>query len=285
MRPILFLALAFNTLLAAPDYKQALRLYNRTEYDASLQILLRIPQPSASALLLIGQNYFMMGDLNRAAEFFQQAVTSDPNSSANYLWLGRAYARQAEAASMFNALGLATKCRQNLEKAVELDHKNLEAANDLFEFYLEAPAFLGGGLEKAVRLADQIAALDAAEGQYSQARIAEKKKDSAHAEIHLRRAMELAPHQVGRAIDLAKFLAKQGRFEESENAFRVAEKVDPHAPKILYARAEAYIGAHRNVSAAKQLLEKYLSAKLTPDDPPRAGARKLLLQVSDAHEQ
>jgi len=277
MRQLLFLTLTWATLLAAPpDYKQALHLYNRTEYAASLQLLLQVRDPDAPALLLIGQNYFMMGDANRAAEFFQQAVTADPNNSINYHWLGRAYAHQAEAASMFNAFGLATKSRQNLEKAIELDRKNIDAANDLFEFYLEAPGFMGGGMEKAAHLAAQIAELDAAEGQYSQARIDEKRKDFAQAEIHLRRAMELAPRQVGRVIDLAKFLAKNGRFEESEDTFLAAEKVSPYAPKILYARAEAYIEAHRNLEVAKDLLEKYLSARLTPDDPPRSDARKLL---------
>ena len=35
------------------------------------------------------------------------------------------------------------------EKSVELDGKNLEAINDLFSYYLEAPGFLGGGLDKA----------------------------------------------------------------------------------------------------------------------------------------
>ncbi len=280
MRQLLLLSLAGALLSAPAEYKRALQLYNRTEYDASLQLLLKVQQPDAAALLLIGQNHFMMGDANRALDFFQQAVTADPNNSVNYHWLGRAYARQAEAASMFNAVGLAAKSRQNLEKAVELDHKNLEAMNDLFEFYLEAPSFMGGGMEKATKLAAQIAELDAAEGAYAQSRIAEKNKDVAQAEAHLRRAMELAPRQVGRVIDVAKFLAKQQRFDESEKMFQTAEKIDPHAPKILYAHAESYIITHRNPEAAKTLLEKYLSAKLTPDDPPREDARKLLGQVA-----
>jgi Flp pilus assembly protein TadD len=96
----------------------------------------------------------------------------------------------------------------------------------------------------------------------------------------LRRAMELAPHQVGRVIDLAKFLAKQGRFEESDQTFVAAEKLAPNAPKVMYARAATYIQAGRNIDTAKELLEKYLAAQLTPDDPSRDDARKLLRQVS-----
>ena len=47
---------------------------------------------------------------------------------------------------MFTATGLASKARQNFERAVQLDPQNREALSDLFEYYLEAPGFLGGGL-------------------------------------------------------------------------------------------------------------------------------------------
>jgi TolA-binding protein len=81
-------------------------------------------------------------------------------------------------------------------------------------------------------------------------------------------------------IDLAKFLAKQGRFEESDKTFVAAQKLAPDAPKLMYARAATYIETKRNIETAKALLEKYLAASLTPDDPPRADAQKLLRQVS-----
>ena len=91
--------------------------------------------------------------------------------------------------------------------------------------------------------------------------------------------MELAPHQVGRVIDLAKFLAKQGRFEESDETFVAAEKLSPDAPKVMYARAATYIETGRNIETARMLLEKYLASPLTPDDPPRADAHKLLRRL------
>ena len=43
------------------------------------------------------------------------------------------------------------------------------------------------------------------------------------------------------------------------------------------AEAEA---AAATVEAARELLEKYLASKLTPDDPPRSEAQKLLRQAS-----
>ena len=121
---------------------------------------------------------------------------------------------------------------------------------------------------------------NAAEGNYARARIEEKRKNYNRAEEHLRRAMELAPRQVGRVIDLAKFLAKQGRYEESERTFVAAEKLAPDAPRIMYARAATYIATGRNIEVARALLEKYLASSLTPDDPSREKAQKLLHQAA-----
>ena len=281
MRRLLVLTMMCVPLGAAgPEYDRALELYSHTNYQDSLKLLLPVEEKTPADQVLIGQNYFMLGDAKRATEFFQQAVAAEPGNSVYHHWLGRAFGRRAETGNPFTAMGYASKARQNFEKAVELDPKNSEALNDLFEFYLEAPGFIGGGMDKAVRAAEQIAEMNAAEGNYARARIEEKSKDYHRAEQHLRRAMELAPRQVGRVIDLAKFLAKRGRYEESEQTFVAAEKLAPHAPKVMYARAATYVETGRNLDTARELLEKYLASSLTPDDPSREEAQKLLRQVS-----
>jgi len=280
MRLLLLATFTCAFLFAAGPDDRALDLYKHTDYEGSLKLLLPLQEKGAAELALIGQNYFMLGDAKRAADFFQQAVAAEPNNSVYHHWLGRAYGRRAETGNPFTALGQASKARQSFEKAVELDPKNSDAVNDLFEYYLEAPGFVGGGLDKAAQVADRIAERDAAEGNYAHARIAEKHKQFPDVEKYLRRAMQLAPHQVGRVIDLAKFLAKQGRFEESDKTFVTAQELAPDAPKVMYARAATYIETKRNIETAKALLEKYLTSSLTPDDPPRAEAQKLLRQVS-----
>jgi Flp pilus assembly protein TadD len=126
-----------------------------------------------------------------------------------------------------------------------------------------------------------VARRDPAEGAYDRARIAEARKQYGPAEQYLKRAAELAPHQVGRLLDLAKFLAKQGRFEESDRTFLEAEKVAPDAPKVLFAEASTYLKANRNIETARELLKRYLNASnLTPDDPPKSEAERLLKKAS-----
>jgi cytochrome c-type biogenesis protein CcmH/NrfG len=85
---------------------------------------------------------------------------------------------------------------------------------------------------------------------------------------------------VGRVVDLAKFLAKQGRWEESEATFRKARQLAPDSPQVLFEQASAYIRAGRNLEEARQLLKRYLTVPLTPDDPSRREAEQLLKQAS-----
>jgi len=221
----------------------------------------------------------LLGDFKKASEVYEHAVSADPANSEYENWLGRAYGRRAETSSPFTAPSLASKARQHFEKAVALNPKNREAVDDLFEYYLEAPGFLGGGLDKAAKLAEQIGEMDPAEGLWAQSKIAERHKDYGKAEDQLRRAVQAAPMKVGRIVELAKFLAKRGRIEESEQTFQAAERIAPNNPHVLYVRAETYVHAGRNLDTARDLLKRYLSATLSPDDPSRADAEKLLKQA------
>jgi tetratricopeptide (TPR) repeat protein len=273
--------LLFSAYLTAksPDLDRARELYRCTEYRESLSILSPIVQKDAAALGLIGQNYFMIGEYKKATEALEKAVDMEPNNAGFAHWLGRTYGRRAELGNPLTAPGYATRARQMFEKSVALDPANKGAAGDLLDFYLEAPGLLGGGIRKAEELAAHIARTDPAEGHYAQAQIEEKRKEYNSAEQHLRLAWQLAPSQVGRVMDLAMFLAKRGRFNESEALFDQAARMAPSNAKILFERAETYIKERRNLDQAKQLLERYIRAQLTPDDPPRERAEALLKKI------
>ena len=258
---------------------QAAKLYHETEYESSLKLLSELPEKDAAVYDLTGRNYFMLGDFKKATESYEKAVAAEPSNSEYEHWLGKSFGRRAENSSPFTAPGLASKARQHFEKAVALNPENQEALSDLFEYYLEAPGFLGGGVTKASKLVETMRTRDPAEGLWAQARIAERRKDFSTAEERFRQAIAASPKQVGRVIDLAKFLSRQGRLEESDETFQAAERLAPNTPKVLYHRAETYIKAGRNIDAARVLLKRYLAATLSPEDPSRLEAEKLLKQV------
>jgi tetratricopeptide (TPR) repeat protein len=272
---------SFPLLAVSPsELEHARKLYQYTDYAGSLQVLAAIQPKNGPVYELTGQNLYMQGEYKKATENLEKALAAEPDNSDFALWLGRAYGRRAETSSPFTAPPNASKARQNFEKSVRLNPRNMEALSDLFQYYLEAPGFMGGGLDKATATAGQMAAIDPVEGHWAQARLAEKKKEFHTAEEHLQRAAEMAPEKVGKLVDLARFLAKQGRYQESEQSFRKAEKIAPNSPRVIYARADTYVQEGRNLDTARQLLKRYLQAELTPDDPSRADAEKLLKKAS-----
>lgn len=280
---ILVAALLFvcsSVLASSPEFDKAQRLFNDTDFEGALRVLLPSNPKDGPSMLLAGRSYYMTGDFKKATDYFLKAVAVEPANSNYYLWLGRAFGRRAETSSFLTAASYATKARENFERAVALNPKNLEALTDLFEYYLQAPGLLGGGLDKARAVSQKINQLDPAEYSHAQARLAERQKEFGQAEQQLRRAIDLAPRQVGRVVDLAKFLSNQGRYEEADRAWQQAERIAPGNPALLFERASAYVQTKRNLEQAKELLQRYLKSPLTPDDPPRSEAQRLLRQAN-----
>ena len=260
-------------------WTRAHELYQRTDYAGSLKELLGTSERDAAIHLLMGQDYFGLAEYKQATDSLEKAVALDPANPACWLWLGRAYGRRAETSNPFSAPGFASKSRQMFEKAVSLDPANREAVGDLFDYYLGAPGFLGGGVNRAEALAAKVAQLDPAEGHYYQAQLDDHRKEYDSAEKHLRAAMELAPRQVGRVIALARYLAAHGQTRESDALFEQAQRIAPEDPRVIYERASAYVKSGRNLAEARRLLHRYLQAPITPDDPPKSDAQSLLRKI------
>ncbi len=274
------LTVFFCAMIAAPqspnNFGTALKLYNRTMYKNSLELLARNDNPNPKTNDLIGRNYFMLGDYKKASRFFDLAIEQEPRNSAYYLWAGRTYGRRAETSNFLTAPIYARRAHRYLEKALELDAENVEAMGDLLEYYLGTPELFGGGIEKAKDLANKISSTNAADGQHARALIAEKRKEFGVAETNLHHALELEPKQAGRIVDLTKFLLRRGRRAEAEKILLDGEMVLPNNPELIFERARTYLIDGFNRKAAAELLEKYLTMDLTPDDPPRSEAEKML---------
>jgi tetratricopeptide (TPR) repeat protein len=280
MRVFIVLLLVGSGALAQDPLSKAEELYHRTDYQTSLTMIRESGLASAAAFGLAGQDLFMLGEYKKASEAFERAFALEPANPDYALWLGRSFGRRAETASPFFASSYASKARGYFEKAVALDPKNEQALSDLFDYYLEAPGFLGGGFDKADVIAKRISEQNPAEGHFAQAQLADRRKEFDTAEEHLRRAIELTPRKVRRVLDLARYLAKRGRISESEAAFNHAKEMAPDAPVVSFTRAQIYIEQKRNLDQAKALLQQYLRSNLTPDDPSREQAEKLLQEAS-----
>ena len=100
----------------------------------------------------LGKMYYETGDYDAAINSFSRAVSLAPENSGYHHWLGKSYGMLARESGLLTAYALSRKTRLELERAVELDDQNIDALTDLMEFYRQAPAFLGGGAEKADKI-------------------------------------------------------------------------------------------------------------------------------------
>src|ERR1700761_1181772 len=167
--------------IGARDLAQAEELYKRTNFESSLALLDK-HATDGPATFLLGRNYFMLGDFKKASDYLEKAAAAEPENSEYMDWVGRSYGRRAETSNPLMAPGYASKARQAFERAVELDGTNRDALSDLFDYYLSAPGFLGGGYDKAGAVANKMTAVDPSEGYFAEAKLAQKSQQYQTAE-------------------------------------------------------------------------------------------------------
>ena len=184
-RPPAFIRLAFSLLFffsvrfLLADVTQANAFLQQGRVDeaaASLREMLAAHPGDAQAHQLLCRIYYAQDMADNAIHECQLAASSDPASSDNQMWLGRAYGFKASHANPLSALNLAIKVRIAFERAVQLDPENIHALSDLGEFYVDAPALIGGGLDKAQALAARMQPHFPSQAHRLLALIAEKKK-------------------------------------------------------------------------------------------------------------
>ncbi len=213
----------------------------------------------ADSYNLLCRAYLMLDELDRGIEACERARNLDPQKGLYQLWLGRAYGKKADHAGAFSALGLAKKVRVSFERAVQLDPRNWEARSDLAEFYVEAPALVGGGKDKAREQADAIQALNPAMAHRVLAKIAEKDKDMALAEREYRAAISASHSGAFAWFDLANFLFHANRLDEMDQAMHTLESSPVDRPESLRDAATVLQRANREYPLAVRLLRRYLS--------------------------
>jgi cytochrome c-type biogenesis protein CcmH/NrfG len=151
----------------------------------------------------------------KAEKKFEEAVKADPKVALYHLWLGRAVGDQAQDASIVRQPFMARRVKAEFEKAVELDPTLLDARDGLISFYLQAPAVMGGSLEKAKEQQRLIAAQDAMRGHSAQVNIAWHQRDTVATEAALRAAIATSPDSVFPVIRLAQMQLQWGRTTEA----------------------------------------------------------------------
>jgi|CZKH01.1.fsa_nt_gi tetratricopeptide (TPR) repeat protein len=281
----LMIALSVNTLIAllslalplaaASDTPQDLLAAGRV--DQAIQTLEQQihTTPTAEAYNLLCRAHFELDAWDAGIPACEKAVSLDPANGLYHLWLGRIYGEKADRAGFIKAAVLAKKVRVEFERAVELEPNNWESHTDLAEFYLEAPAIVGGGDDKARAQAALLLPLNPGMAHWVLARIAQKNKATDAAEQEYRLAVDVS-HGGARAwVNLAGFYRHTNRLDDMERALHTMESRPLDRPAALMDGAGMLFRTGRNDAMATRLVRRYL-ASATVEEWPAFKAHYLL---------
>ena len=272
--PFLFLITA---VVAAADTDPA-SLLAAGKADEALHVLnasLEKNANDAHAYNLLCRVYYQLELWDNSVRMAEKSVALEPRNSSYHQWLGRAMGRKAEVANPFAAFGLARKVKAEFERAVELDTNNLSARSDLSEFYLEAPAFLGGDKNKARQQAEFVARHDPALASYINARV-EEKQGSGRAEAEYKKAVASSGAPSRYWVELAHYYRRAGRMNEMEGAVSQSLATAREGDPTEFDVANLLLHAGRNFPGAIQMLRHYVSQEDPSEDGPAFQAHYLM---------
>jgi tetratricopeptide (TPR) repeat protein len=260
--------------------EQAQKLFDSQKYAEAAQLITPIGKREAPAAFLLGKIALQQNDASKAVDWLEQAVELNPRSSEYYDWLGKAYGTQAEHASKLKQPFLARKTKAAWEKAMELDPKNIEARQDMIQYYLQAPGFVGGSKEKALATALEIKKLNPYRGAFVVVNVCTEMKDQACVETEIKSLISTYPDSSAAYSSLAAFYANAKQFEK---AFAIVDgrlKAKPSDAAALYSFGRTASLSGQNLDRGEAALKAYIAAPL-PNGPAVANAHYRLGMIAE----
>jgi tetratricopeptide (TPR) repeat protein len=238
----------------------------------------------AAAAFYLGRIAMEERKNDRAADYFEAATKLDPQNSTYFLWLGRAYGREAQNANVLRQPGLAKKTRNAWERAIQLDADNLDARSDLIQYYVQAPGFLGGSTTKAFEQAEEIRKRNALRGYLELGALHEREKKLPEAEkAYLAAAKEKSDRHVGE-YRLGLFYQNTGAFDKAFDVFESMIAANPSEFGALFQIGKTGAMSGQRLDRATAALEAYLQTTPGRNDPSLAAAHWRLGMVHEKRQ-
>lgn len=244
------------TLIEHGHYKQAQSILEKS--------LASNPKDS-QALAAMAKVKLAFFDTDAGAQLAKQAIDTDPKNVEAHITLADALGRKADDVGMFEKVRIARQLKSELELAISIDPKNLDALEGMAAFYREAPGIAGGSMSKAKELADRIMALDPVRGYLAQVDLAEHDKHFDQFEGLYLKALEASPNSYIANADIAAMYARE-RWKNYDKAIQYAQKtvqLDPTRISPYVTLATAYAAKEQWTELDQSLAR---SEKAVPED-------------------
>jgi tetratricopeptide (TPR) repeat protein len=232
----------------------------------------------AEAFNYLCRAYYSLGDWDNALQNCERAAQLEPGNAAFQLWLGRSYGQKANSANALSAYSLARKCVAAFISAHALDRQNPAIARDLAEYYAAAPVIVGGGGDKALALAAELAPGHPADAAWIRATVATHSGHPELAEREYNNAILLDHGSASAYLDLARFLRGRKSWDSFQQNVERAIGSARIRPTDHYDAAELLLATNRDLSQAAQQMRAYIQGH-TEEAAPLFRAHFLLGEI------
>jgi tetratricopeptide (TPR) repeat protein len=258
---------------------QAKTLYEAKKYDEARKLLTAVKSDNkqyGQAQYYLGRISFDQKDLDAAEEYFEEAIDTDDNVADYHYWMGSVLGTAIRDANVLKQGMIAPKIKEEFEKTVALDPKNMDAHWGLISFYTEAPGFMGGSFEKAIAEAAAIQKLNEADGHRAYGLVYSKQEKYVEAEKEYQLAYKANPAYTN---PLVNFYLTGKQYDKAFAFLEEVLKVQPDNILIQYqiGRTSAITG--QKLDRGEQCLIKYLAYQPKANEPSHGGAQMRLGQI------
>jgi tetratricopeptide (TPR) repeat protein len=286
MKYFLMLASILPLLAAGQSSIEKVKvLYESNKPDEAEKILSAISEKNsdyAAAQYYLGRIAFDKKEYDDASEYFEEAIEANDKVADYHNWLGNTYGTLAQNSNMIKKGMLAPKMKNAWEHAIKLDSKNLDARSSLIQYYLQAPGFMGGSVEKAIEVANQIKKIKPAEGYRQMGNVYMHEKKTAEAEKEFIEMAKVDPTYAG---GLANFYVGQKQFDKAFSMFEDELKKNPENFVAMYQMGKTSAVSGQRLDRGEECLKKYFSYSPKQNEPSHAGANMRLAQIKEKRGQ
>lgn len=274
------LCLALTLPAAAWTAPDTSHLLDAGRPDEALRVLdAHADGKDAAVQNALGRVYYSIEDWDHALQHCRKAARLEPDNAIYQLWLGRSYGQKANVSNPIRAFMLARKTVGAFLRARQLDRGNMVIARDLAEYYIEAPAVVGGGTDKAEALAKEVAVTHPADAAWMRGGAASHRGHPKEAVRQYRKAIQLDQDSGTPYLELARFYRSTKQWDAFQREVSEALHAGHLRPYERYDAAELMLATGRNLDEAERQLRAYIEGGRTEERAPLFRAHYLLGQV------
>lgn len=255
-------------------------------------------------------------NVEAAVDPAEKAISLDDRIADYHAQAAEVYALMAQRGNVLKQVNYIRKMRHEIDLALALDSRNLDALLVSAVFYWKAPSMAGGDRKKALELTNQIVSFNPAWGYLAQARLfqdedigrTQKALENAAAaapanytaktslalfyitKLHAprptdsaklaRAAISIDPSRSAAYNILARVYAVEGRYDELDALLAEAEKSNADDLSPYYFAAETLVEEKQEPQRAERYLRRYITQMPEGRAPGLPEARTLLAQAA-----